>query len=73
MSTGTFDLRRARINAGFSQRSLAALLGIDEHAVRRLELGERVHPATAKKVGDYFGVTVTDLMRWDGDEHGAAA
>lgn len=58
----TFDLTTARINAGFSIRGLADRLDIGEHSIRRLEAGEIVHPATAKKVADFFGVLVTDLM-----------
>ena len=57
-----FNLAMARVNGGFSQRSLAAHLGVADNAIRRLENGENVHPATAKKVADYFGVQVTDLM-----------
>lgn len=58
----TFDLTAARLNAGFSIRGLARDIGIGEQAIRRLENGEVVHPATAKKVADKFGVRVTDLM-----------
>lgn len=57
-----FDLPEARLNAGYSVRGLAAEIGVAENAVRRLEAGESVHPATAKKVADYFGIKVTDLM-----------
>jgi transcriptional regulator with XRE-family HTH domain len=63
-----FDLTTARLNAGYSIRGLAVHLGIGEQAVRRLEAGEPVHPATAKKVADFFGVRVTDLMPVNGDD-----
>lgn len=59
---GVFDLRSARINAGFSMKGLARELGVHEHAVRQLERGNRVRPATAKRVADFFEVQVTDLM-----------
>lgn len=62
----TFDLAAARINAGYSIKSLARELEVHEHAIRRLERGEGgVHPANAKKVADKFGVQVTDLMPVD--------
>lgn len=58
----TFDLTAARLNAGKSIRGLAKEIGVAEQTVRRLEDGESVHPANAKKVADYFGVLVTDIM-----------
>lgn len=57
-----FDLTKARINAGHSVRSLARELDITPNTLSRLESGLSVHPATAKKIADYFGVQVTDLM-----------
>lgn len=56
------ELKTARLNAGFSIKSLARELEIHEHAIRKLE-DERggVHPSTAKKIADFFGVKVTDL------------
>lgn len=56
------DLAAERLNRGYSIRSLAEELGVHQHAIRRLEAGEGVHPATAKKVADFFGCQVTDLM-----------
>lgn len=61
----SFDLTSARLNAGYSIKALARELDVHEHAIRRLETGEGVHPATAKKVADKFGVQVTDLMPLD--------
>lgn len=61
----SFDLTTVRLNAGYSIKSLARELDIHEHAIRRLEAGEGVHPATAKKIADRFGVQVTDLMPVD--------
>jgi plasmid maintenance system antidote protein VapI len=56
------DLTTERLNRGHSIRSLADHLGIHQHAIRRLEAGEGVHPATAKKIADYYGCKVTDLL-----------
>lgn len=63
------DLKRARVNAGFTQRGLAKHLDIDRDAIRRLESGLRVNPASAKRVADFFGVQVTDLMPIDNGDH----
>lgn len=57
-----FNLTVARVNAGLSQRQLAAKVGVGLETVRRLETGLGAHPANAKKVADYFDVQVTDLM-----------
>jgi ribosome-binding protein aMBF1 (putative translation factor) len=58
----TFDLTSARLNAGLSMRGLADAVDVAEQTIRRLEDGEGVHPANAKKVADYFGIKVTDLL-----------
>lgn len=57
-----FDLTAARLNAGFTIRGLARHVGINEQTLRRLEGGEGAHPASAKRVADFFGVLVTDLL-----------
>lgn len=58
----SFSLTAARINAGLSQRQLAQKVPVGLETIRRLERGEGAHPENAKKVADYFGVKVTDLM-----------
>jgi transcriptional regulator with XRE-family HTH domain len=68
-----FDLPTARVNAGYSIRSLARELGISEGAIRRLERGEHVHPATALKVAERFGIQVTDLASFAPGNDEAAA
>lgn len=62
MTKPAFDLRAARVNAGLSIRGLAQVAQVHEHAVRRLERGERVRPASAKPIADFFEIRVTDLM-----------
>lgn len=57
-----FDLVAARLDKGLTQRALAEELGIGRETIRRLERGLGAHPSTAKKVADYFGVRVTDIM-----------
>lgn len=57
-----FDLMSARLNKGMAQRELADKIGVSREVIRRLELGYGAHPANAKKVADYFGVQVTDVL-----------
>ncbi len=61
----TFDLAAERANRGHSTNSLAIELGIHRASLAALERGESVHPATAKKIADYFEIKVTDLMPID--------
>lgn len=68
----TFDLTAARVNRGLSRRVLASKVGVGRETIRRLEHGERVHPATAKKVADFFNVQVTDLMPADPEREAVA-
>lgn len=58
----SFDLKTARLNAGFSIKGLARELDVNEHSIRSLEKGGNVRPDTAKKVADFFDVTVVELM-----------
>jgi transcriptional regulator with XRE-family HTH domain len=55
------ELTTARLNRGFSIRALAREIDVPEQAVRRVEADERITPANAKKIADFFGVRVTDL------------
>jgi transcriptional regulator with XRE-family HTH domain len=61
-SSRSFDVRTARVNAGYSIRAFARHVGIHDATLRRLEAGERVRPESAKPVADFFEITVTDLM-----------
>lgn len=58
----SFDLRSERLNRGLTQRDLAAECGVSLPTVQRLEIGLGATPSNAKKVADYFGIKVTDLM-----------
>jgi transcriptional regulator with XRE-family HTH domain len=57
-----FDVLAARLNQGMTQRELAAKCGVSLTVIQRLEGDGGAHPRTAKKVADYFGVQVTDLL-----------
>lgn len=61
----SFDLTTARVNRGLSQRAAAKAIGVHPASIRSLERRETVHPATAKKVADFFDCKVTDLMPLD--------
>lgn len=60
--TDLFNVKAARINAGLTQRGLAEKCDVSLTVVQRLESGGTATPPNAKKVADYFGVQVTDLM-----------
>jgi transcriptional regulator with XRE-family HTH domain len=55
------ELTTARLNRGLSIRALARAVDVPEQAVRRIESEERITPANAKKIADFFGVQVIDL------------
>lgn len=57
-----FDLRTARLNAGYSIRGMARELDVPEGSIRRLERGGGMTPENAKKIADLLGVKVTDLL-----------
>ncbi len=60
--TGTSWIRPAYINEGMSRIQFAARVGLDESTVRRLERGQGVSPASAKRIADHFDCKVTDLL-----------
>jgi transcriptional regulator with XRE-family HTH domain len=68
-----FSLRDARLNSGLTQRALARRAGVTLSTVQRLEARQGARPANAKKVADYFGVQVTDLLPPLDDDGKAAA
>lgn len=57
----SFNLTQARLDSGHSVPTLAAAVGVPSQAIRRLEAGKAVQPATAKRVADFFDIKVTDL------------
>jgi len=56
------EMKTQRLNAGLSQRALAAECDVSLTTIQRLEDGKAATPANAKKVADYFGITVTELF-----------
>ena len=67
------EMRVLRINAGVSRRALARLLDVPEQSLRRIERGEGVSLAYAKKIADFYGVTVLDILPVGEPERSAAA
>lgn len=56
------QLRRERLNRGYSRRALARKIDVPEQTLRRLEAGLGISPSYAKRVADFFDVQVTDLL-----------
>ena len=56
-------LQELRINQGLSQRQLAALAGVSNTSVWKIEQGGGVRPATLKKMADVLGVRPVDLLK----------
>jgi transcriptional regulator with XRE-family HTH domain len=56
-------LRRQRLDKGLTLREAAARIGINWKTLQRAEAGQSLpFPRTAKRIADFYGVKVTDLM-----------
>jgi transcriptional regulator with XRE-family HTH domain len=56
-------LRSARLDKGLTLREAAELIGVSWKTLQRTEAGlSRPFPGTAKRIADFYGVRVTDLM-----------
>lgn len=62
MTDERFDLYAARMNAGMSQRELAMACGVSLPTIQNLESGGSAQPRNVKKVADFFGVKVLDIV-----------
>ena len=62
-----------RLNAGLSMRQAALSIGIARDTYEGAEKNGMPHPATAKKIADFYGVRVTDLWTTDGEPTEVAA
>lgn len=58
----TIDLVTARVNRGLTLNQAAKEIGVARATLQRVERGVAVHPASAKKVADYYGVKAADLI-----------
>lgn len=56
------QMRLARINNGHSIRGLARDLQVPEQSIRRIEKGLGISLSYAKRIADYHGVQVTDIL-----------
>lgn len=59
--TARLNLEAERLNQGHSLRSGAKAIGITRETLERAERGAGVHPSSAKKIADFYGVKVTDI------------
>lgn len=55
------NLIAARLNKGMSPEVAANAIGIARGTLERAEDGRGIHPGTAKKIADFYGVLVTDI------------
>lgn len=65
------DLRRERLNRGFSRRQAAEQMGVNENTLKRAEEGDMPHPGNALKIATFYGHQVTDV--WPLENAEAAA
>lgn len=64
MSTKWTYLREQRLNRGLSQVAFGEQLGLAGSTVNLIESGQSGgRPDTLKRIADYLGVTVTDLLK----------
>ena len=56
------EVRTAYLNAGFSRRAFGREIDVPEQSIRRLEDGLPISPRYAKRIADFLGVTVMDLI-----------
>jgi ribosome-binding protein aMBF1 (putative translation factor) len=56
------EMRIARINRGVSIRGLAREIDVPEQSIRRIEAGRLISLPYAKKLADWHGVQVTDIL-----------
>lgn len=56
------ELRFIRVNRGYARRVLAREINVPEQSLRRIEKGQGVSLLYAKRIADWYGVQVTDLM-----------
>lgn len=68
----TINLTAERLNRGLSLNGAAVLIGVNRKALKALEDGESCRPENAKRIADFYGCKVTDLLPLP-DEPKAAA
>lgn len=55
------NLEAARLNKGMSLTEAASAIGISKTTLQRAEAGAMPRASVAKKIADFFGVTVTAI------------
>ena len=61
----TNNLRRLREASGWTQRDIAARIGVMPTVVRQYEHGRQIPESTRTYLAGLFGVSVEHLMGWD--------
>lgn len=56
------NLTAERLNRGLSLTAAARAMGVHRKTLTALESGARAHPESAKKVADFYGCQVVDVM-----------
>lgn len=59
--TGGQLIRSARLDKGLSIRAAAKKIGVTEDILLRAENGATPRPAAAKKIADFYSLTVTEI------------
>ena len=67
-SNQTNNIRRLRVERGVTQTELGEVLGVTKQALSLNETG-RVSRKMAKKIADYFGVSILEVMGLDAFEY----
>ena len=65
-------LIRSRLDLGLSIRQAAKAIPVDRRTLEKAERGQSLHPASAKRIAEFYGYKPSEI--WPiGDEDGAAA
>jgi len=65
------DLTELRLNRGLSQAAAARAAKVNKSVWGRAESGERVSPANALKIANFFDLQVTDIWPLESTEAAA--
>lgn len=61
MTTTIVTLRQLRAEKGLSIRQAEQEIGLSRGVLNRAERAEGIHPSHAKKIAEFYGVSVTDI------------
>lgn len=58
----TNNIKVYRAYKNVSQKEMAEAIGITQQTLSRIELTNKTNLSTAKKIADYFGVSIDDIF-----------